>query len=553
MAEFKNPVLFADYSDPDVIRVGDQFVLTASSFNYVPGLPILVSRDLVNWELKTYAITQVEEDGSEGIPHEDSAAIGKRFEIPRHSEGVWAPSIRYHEGLYYIYYGMPDEGIYVVTAADIMGPWSKPVCVRPAKGFIDPCPYWDEDGRAYIVHAYARSRIGFKSILGIFEMSPDGMKAISEDQFIFDGNDPAHPAITIEGPKVYKRNGYYYILSPAGGVTRGWQVALRSRDIHGPYEIRTVMDQGNTIINGPHQGGLVDGVDGREWFLHFQDRGLYGRICHVQPVTWKNDWPVIGNDADQDGNGDPVYTWSMPAEGYPKTVLPTSDAFENHQFGLQWQWLGNLKESPFADTAYEHGLALNALNLTDEAEPILWHSSNVLTQKLVYPEFQMDAVIDVSKLGSGNRAGILMMGGQYTCLYLEKKEGQYHMVLAESQGDDKDKQEIVKASAAIAQECKTIKLRMVFLRPAKGSVSEHGEVIISNPDAEDLYFNHYDAPKPELRMFYSVDEGPMTDSSCRFTPSDHTWVGAKTGLFVTARKGAEAGSAVFLSVNYNEL
>ena len=550
---YKNPILFADYSDPDVIRVGTQYILTASSFNYVPGLPILVSEDLVNWELKTYAIEQIEEDGSQGIPHEDSDAVGKRFEIPRHSEGVWAPAIRFHEGTYYIYYGMPDEGIYVVTAKEVCGPWSKPVCVRPAKGFIDPCPYWDDDGKAYIIHAYARSRIGFKSMLGLFEISPDGMKAISEDQFIFDGNDPAHPAITIEGPKVYRRNGYYYILSPAGGVTRGWQTALRSKDIHGPYELKMVMDQGSTVINGPHQGGLVDGTDGREWFLHFQDRGLYGRICHLQPVTWKEDWPVIGADEDGDGKGEPVRTWSMPEESSLKTVLPTSDTFLNHSIGLQWQWLGNCKESPYADTAYEHGLALRAVNLSDEAEPVLWHSSNVLTQKLVMPEFTFDAEADVSKLCDGNRAGILMMGGQYTCLYVEKEAGSYRMVLAESTGEDQTKTERVLASVQLPEECRMVKFRMVFVRPDRAAVSPHGDVQIINPDAEDLYYSSYDAEKPELRMYYGVNGGPMTDSTCRFTPSDHTWVGAKTGLFATAKRNAEEGSAVFLSVTISEL
>ena len=151
-------------------------------------------------------------------------------------------------------------------------------------------------------------------------MSPDGTRAISEDKFIFDGNDPAHPAITIEGPKVYKRDGFYYILAPAGGVRQGWQVALRSRNIEGPYEIRTVMDQGNSVINGPHQGGLVDTTDGEEWFLHFQDRGLFGRICHLQPVSWKDGWPVIGSDVTGSGCGEPVFRMKKPREMNPVLI-----------------------------------------------------------------------------------------------------------------------------------------------------------------------------------------------------------------------------------------
>ena len=141
--KFRNPILFADYSDPDVIRVGDTYYMTASSFNYTPGLPILVSKDLVNWELKNYALKNIGQE---------------RYSIPRHSEGVWAPAIRYHEGMFYIYYGMPDEGYYVVKTSDPFGEWDEPVCVLPGKGLIDSCPIWDDDGRAYIVHGYAKSR-----------------------------------------------------------------------------------------------------------------------------------------------------------------------------------------------------------------------------------------------------------------------------------------------------------------------------------------------------------------------------------------------------------
>ena len=197
---YKNPILFADYSDPDVIRVGDTYYMTASSFNYVPGLPILTSKDLVNWELKNYAIEKIDEPG---------------YDLPQHAKGVWAPAIRYHEGYFYIYYGMPDEGIYMVRTKDALGTWEKPVLVLAGKGLIDSCPFWDEDGKAYIIHGYAKSRIGFKSHLGIFPMSWDGTKATGEDHILYCG---LKTQPTIEGPKVYKRNGYYYIFAPAGGV-----------------------------------------------------------------------------------------------------------------------------------------------------------------------------------------------------------------------------------------------------------------------------------------------------------------------------------------------
>jgi beta-xylosidase len=209
---YRNPVIHADYSDPDVCRAGDDYWMTASSFNCSPGLPILHSRDMINWTLVNYAIRkQVPEDV---------------FSSPQHGGGVWAPSIRFHKGEFYIYYGDPDYGIYMLKTKDPRGEWSKPVLVKGGKGLIDPAPLWDEDGKAYVSHAYAGSRAGLKSVVAVFPMSPDGTTAIGESRIVFDGHE-GHP--TIEGTKFHKRNGYYYILAPAGGVTYGWQVALRSK------------------------------------------------------------------------------------------------------------------------------------------------------------------------------------------------------------------------------------------------------------------------------------------------------------------------------------
>jgi hypothetical protein len=314
------------------------------------------------------------------------------------------------------------------------------------------------------------------------------------------------------------------------------------------------MDQGSTIINGPHQGGLVDSPDGREWFLHFQDRGLYGRICHLQPVTWKDDWPVIGTDEDQDGKGEPVRSWKLPKEGEARTPLEASDSFTDHRIGLQWQWLGNLRESPFGEQVGEDGITLKALNLSGEADPVIWHCSNVLTQKLIMPEFSMVFHLDASLLKEGNRAGILMMGGQYTALYAEKDQNGASLCLIESEGDDAGKRDVVKKRIPIdMDDLSDLTFKMVFVRSSKADVSPEGSVTIKNPQAENLWFNSYDAEKPELRIFFQIKDGTFTDTGCRFTPSDHTWVGAKTGLFVTAKAGAESGSAAFAYVTAAEL
>ena len=223
---YKNPIIHADYSDPDAIRVGDDYYMISSSFNHSPALPILHSKDLVNWKLIGHALQRQ-------VPFE-------HFSKVQHGNGVWAPTIRFHKGEFYIYYPDPDFGIYLIKSKSILGPWSEPQMVEAGKGLIDPCPLWDDDGNVYLVHAFAGSRAGIKSIIVIKKMNAAGTKTIDSGVMVYDGHeqDP-----TIEGPKLYKRNGWYYIFAPAGGVSTGWQTILRSKNIYGPYERKVVMDQ----------------------------------------------------------------------------------------------------------------------------------------------------------------------------------------------------------------------------------------------------------------------------------------------------------------------
>ncbi len=543
--KFRNPILFADYSDPDVLRVDDTYYLTASSFNFTPGLPILTSRDMVNWKLVNYALNNIREG---------------RYNIPRHSEGVWAPSIRFHEGTFYIFYGMPDEGYYVVKTKDPLGKWDEPVCILKGKGLIDPCPFWDEDGRAYVIHGYAKSRIGFKSILGIFEISPDGLSVLSEDHFIFNGNDPKHPAVTIEGPKVYKRDGYYYILAPAGGVKDGYQVALRSKDIHGPYEIKKVMDTGNTVINGPHQGGLVDTLNGDEWFIHFQDRGLYGRICHLQPVTWKNGWPVIGCNPNEEGFGEPVFEMEKPNSGFENeeiTSLQSSDSFKGGEYGPMWQWLGNHYESYNSKIPGNDGLRLYALNPSGDTEPIIWNSANVLTQKLVFPVFEAEIKMDASGLKEDERAGVVMTGGQYITAYIKRsKDGSFSLCVSKSQGGDKDKKETVISSFDISERFGIDSDHNKNFEVTCKMVFDLAEKV----DSEKLYFGNVHEPftgdNPHLKVYVKFgNSDEYHDTGIDFTPSDHTWVGAKIGIYALGNMNNKdlCGYADFLYVHTKEL
>ena len=488
--QYQNPILFCDYSDPDVIRVGDTYYMTASSFNYVPGLPILTSKDLVNWTLVNYALKNIPAPG---------------YDVPRHACGVWAPAIRWHNGYFYIFYGMPDEGIYMVRAQDALDEWEEPVLVLPGKGLIDPCPFWDEDGQAYVIHGYANSRIGFKSWLGIFPISQDATHAIGEDHLLFDGTKD-HP--TIEGPKVHKRDGWYYIFAPAGGVATGWQTVLRSRSIMGPYEDRIVLRQGSSPVNGPHQGAWVDALDGTDWFIHFQSRGLYGRITHLQPMIWQNDgWPVIGDPVKGETWGTPVDVHKKP--GGAACSLASQQASDDFcgELGLQWQFMGNWREGFYTLKAGK--LQLNALPAQGN---ILWHCPHALTQKICSPAFCAEVILDVSELKAGEQAGFGLVGGQYAYVAIRREVNELKLVLVNSEGSTHD---------------------------------EHTLTVIDNPDEKlSLRMTLQPTGYDEAEAFFEyTQEGRWYTLSEPFRPARHTWVGVRMALFAMSTDGKNHGGA----------
>ena len=494
---YRNPVLFADYSDPDVVRVGDDFYLVSSSFNAVPAMPVLHSRDLVNWSL---------------IGHVAAALPSPRYDTPQHGNGVWAPSLRYHAGRFWVFFGDPDRGIFMTSATTARGPWEPLTLVREAKGWIDPCPFWDDDGRAYLVHAWAKSRAGINGVLTVNRMSPDGRTVLDEGTQVFDGR-AAHP--TIEGPKFYKRNGFYYIFAPAGGVTHGWQTVLRSRDVFGPYDDRIVLQQGGTSINGPHQGGWVDTPKGDSWFLHFQDRGAYGRVVHLEPMAWRDDWPVIGVDPDGDGRGEPVLTWKRPELGGPVNALApaTSDEFASVALGLQWQWNANPRAQWASLSARPGFLRLVAQPLpTDHAN--LWLVPSLLFQKFQGPAFTATTRIDARALGDGDTAGLLVMGLDYAYLSVSRSANGLRLTRATCVQSDKNSPE----------------------------AEESGLIVPAGP--LDLRVT-VDAGA-SCRFSYSRDGRTFQPIGPSFAARPGLWIGARVGLFAVARPGAPvAGHADF--------
>ena len=391
---YSNPIIQADYSDPDAIRVGNDFYMTASSFNCSPGLPILHSKDLVNWQIITHACKDV-------FPK-------AHYNKVQHGNGIWAPAIRYHNNSYYIFYGDPDFGIFMIKAAKPEGPWTEPLLIKETKGWIDPCPLWDEDGNAYLVHAYAGSRAGIKSILAVNRLKPDGTEILNDGQIIFDGH-AHHP--TIEGPKFYKRNGYYYVFAPAGGVSTGWQTILRSKHIYGPYEEKVVLHQGSTAVNGPHQGAWVQLANNEDWFIHFQDMEAYGRVVHLQPMNWESGWPVMGQNAS--GVGEPVKRFKKPSVSLSADIQPLSmdNEFNGEPYPL-WQWHAN-KGIDWAMNFPAASVQRLYCQFYPDDYRNFWGISTLFMQKFPATEFEVNSKIKLNLQNTGEACGLIVMGEDY--------------------------------------------------------------------------------------------------------------------------------------------
>lgn len=476
---YKNPILNADYSDPDVIRVDDTFYMVCSDFHFM-GMQVLKSRDLVNWSYIAQIYTELKIHGGYDC-------------MQRYGGGSWAPSIRYHNGIFYVYFCTPDDGLYMSTAKSPEGPWNTLHEVFHIKGWEDPCPFWDEDGRAYLGH----SILGAGPIL-LHKMSPDGKRLLDEGVEVYRGP-------VAEGTKFLKRNGYYYLVIPEGGVASGWQTVCRSRGIYGPYESKRVLQEGNGI-NGPHQGGMVDTLAGQWWFMHFQDKGALGRVVHLNPVRWEDDWPLMGADINGDGIGEPVILHKKPDVGaeYTEIKAPdTSDDFRSKALGLQWQWNHNPVNSRWSLTKRPGFLCLQP---ADENIDVL-KTRNVLTQKIMGDTGKVTAELDTSHMADGQQAGLVLLGKDADWMGVKKAGGE---------------NKIVAFTGGNFFEGPRISSRYIWLQ---------ADINTDRP----------------CGFKYSTDNKSFTPIGSVFNCSNAHWKGARVGIFTN---GAPGGSADFHSFTY---
>ena len=473
-----NPILNADYSDPDVIRVRDKYYMIASDFHFL-GMQVLESSDMINWKL----ISQ----------------IYHHFDFPgwdnnqQYAGGSWAPSIRYHDNKFWVFFCTPKEGLFMSNAVNPSGPWSPLHLVKKVEKWEDPCPFWDEDGQAYL----GRSRHGAGPII-IHKMSADGTRLLDEGMTVYTGP-------VAEGTKIFKKDGYYYLSIPEGGVGTGWQTILRSKNIYGPYEKKVVLEQGSTTINGPHQGAIVDTPDDQWAFFHFQHHHALGRVVHLQPMHWENDWPVIGVDFDRNGIGEPVYVCQKPIESKTIFAPQTDDDFSTPNLSLQWQFNHNPTDHAWSLSAHPGSLTLKALKSST-----FRLARNTLTQKIMGNISEATIAMDFTEIVDGQRCGLACMGKINNVLGIKMEKGQKYLYTS----------------------------------------NDTTEISTTFPNGNQIYLRvSIDITNQKFQYFYSTDNIRFIPYGASFFIPFGFWKGARIALYCY-NKEQEAGAASFQSFKY---
>jgi len=396
---YTNPLIPADFPDPDVIRVDSVYYFVSTTMFIFPGVTVLKSYDLVNWEYCSHA-----------VPRFDFSPCYDLEDCNRYGHGQWATSMKYHQGTYYLLFITLDEGGFLCTSDQPEGPWN---ITHLPKGFYDPGLFFDDDGKIYVAHGYGEIRI---------TEVDENMEAIGVDSLVHTGDIRRG----LEGMHVYKIDGTYYMYGTYGGFD-GFQVALRSRNIYGPYEQKVVIRDTSLNRNyGIHQGALIQTQTGEWWTILFTDSGPFGRFPSLQPITWKDGWPMVGV------NGKAVTTYRKPDVGrvYPATTLPVSDEFNGHELGLQWGWNHNPVPGKWSLTENPGHLRLHTVQPADG----LPEARNTLTQRLFsYYSEELATVgtvkIDLGNMKEGDVAGLALLQNPYGYIGIRKINGMHYVTM----------------------------------------------------------------------------------------------------------------------------
>ncbi|SFV09011.1 glycoside hydrolase family 43 protein [Pseudoduganella namucuonensis] len=382
---YRNPVLPADYSDLDAIRVGDDYYAISSTFQFSPGMAILRSRDLVNWSTVGHAVP----DLTQISPELDWTRMN------RYGRGIWAGAIRHHAGRYWIYFGTPDEGYFMTSAERPEGPWTPLHQLLGSAGWDDCAPFWDDDGKGYFIGTNFSD--GYK--IHLWEMGPDNKSLVPGSNRVI------YQSKGSEANKLYKFNGtYYHFFSEVQGDARVMMMR-RAGSIHGPWSDKRQLMHGDIAARQPNQGGIVQGPDNNWYFFtHHGDGDWAGRAASLLPVHWVDGWPVIGQP-DQAGLGTMVWEGKMPAQGSPRLFPQGSDGFDAGALAPVWEWNYQPRMDKWSLSARPGFLRLQGFAGLDGGN--LLKVGNVLTQRVVRAGGQsFTARLELKGMADGQHAGL---------------------------------------------------------------------------------------------------------------------------------------------------
>lgn len=403
---YRNPVIPSDYSDLDCIKVGKEYYAITSTFQFSPGVTLLRSEDLVNWTICGHAVP-------------DLTQIGPELNwdrMNRYGKGIWAGTLRYHEGRFYIFFGTPDEGFFMTSARRPEGPWEPLTQLMDTGGWDDCTVMWDSDGKAYFVGTHFAD--GYKTYL--FDMAPDG-KTIdtASARLINEGSGR-------EASKLLKVGDWYYLIFSEHQWDKGrYVMAKRAKSITGPYDEERVLAPARRQYNEPNQGGIVEGPDGKWYFFTHHGTGDWGgRVASLLPVAWTDGWPMIGNT----GEDAEAMTWSapMPCKGKKRFSIQTDDDFGSKRLGLQWQWNYQPRTDKFSLTERKGWLRLKAFAALQTNK--LLYAGNTLTQRCFRTRHsEVTVKMDISGMADGQRSGLCHFSSQSAAIGIVKEGGRCYI------------------------------------------------------------------------------------------------------------------------------
>lgn len=393
---YLNPILPADFSDLDAIRVGDDYYAISSTLQYSPGMAVLHSVDLVNWAIIGHVVN-------------DLTQISTDYNWDRmkgYGRGIWAGSIRYYKDRFWVYFGTPDEGYFMSSAADPAGPWEPLHKVWGVASWDDCCSFYDDDGQLYFIGThFGLDPVNNKSYnIHLFKMTPDGKSLIMDSDTII------YQAKGSEANKLYKINGlYYHYFSEVKAEGRVIMMG-RAKHIYGPWEVRQLNHVDRKKDREPNQGALLETAPGEWHFLTHHGTGGHweGRVVSLLPVTWIDGWPIIGAPG-EDTIGNMVWSGIKPVEKSGTSTYQTSDDFNSPELSVQWEWNFQPRAEKWSLTERKGFLRLHAYRPIEPGDDarIMQRAGNTITQRsLGTRECEVTVKMDISHMEEGQYAGI---------------------------------------------------------------------------------------------------------------------------------------------------